>query len=391
MSSLFNVDRRSFLKIGGAVSAGVILGNPSVWAEGDKNEEKTTPATNIDTAIAAPRTEHSLPGRFPGRVVEVHDPNAMTDDGPAPEVIGEMFDRGIREMTGKSLSDSFGLLFTRDDVVGIKVNPVGAGLIATRHEVVDAIIDWLTTGGIPRGNIVIWDRFDSMLTDAGFTEERYPGIVIEGLQTMGETNDDGTHDWLDSEGRHVSADNFDDDVFYWADVDGPKDDQYLNQHVFNEMKSPFGKLLTRKLTKIINVPVVKNTGNGISVATKNMGYGAVCNTGRLHRPLFFNVCTEVLSFPPVRDKMVLNIADGLRAQYDGGPMPNAQATWLLNRLFFATDPIALDMVCHDLMVEKRKAMGVDVNEHPRFSDYLRYAEEIGLGIADPGRIEHLQV
>jgi len=49
------------------------------------------------------------------------------------------------------------------------------------------------------------------------------------------------------------------------------------------------------------------------------------------------------------------------------------------------------MVCHDLMVEKRKAMGVDVNEHPRFSDYLRYAEEIGLGIADPGRIEHLQV
>ena len=27
-------------------------------------------------------------------------------------------------------------------------------------------------------------------------------------------------------------------------------------------------------TKIINVPVLKNTGNGISMATKNLGYGA---------------------------------------------------------------------------------------------------------------------
>ena len=61
------------------------------------------------------------------------------------------------------------------------------------------------------------------------------------------------------------------------------------------------------------------------MATKNMGYGAVCNTNRLHRPLFFDVCTEVLAFPVLRDKMVLNINDGLTGQYDGGPGGNA---WL---------------------------------------------------------------
>ncbi len=389
MSSLWNVNRRSFLKVGGAVGAGLLLGKPPVWADGEEKPSK--PATNIKDALAFPRTKDSLPGHFPGRVVQVHEPGAMVDEKPVAEAINAAFRNGIEKLTGKDMKDSFGIFFSKKDIVGIKVNPVGAGLIATRHEVVEAIVEWLADGGIPRGNIVIWDRFDSMLAESGFNEERYPGLRFEGLQTMGESKEDGTPDWLDNEGNHISAANFDDEMVYWADVDAPQDENYLNQHVFNNSNSPFGRLLTHDLTKIINVPVFKNTGNGISVATKNMGYGAICNTGRLHRPLFFDVCTEVLAFPPVRDKMVLNIADGLRAQYDGGPMPNAKATWIYNTLFMATDPFALDRVCHDLMVEKRKEMGIDVNEHPRYSDYLHYGEKLGLGIANREKIELLKV
>ncbi len=125
------------------------------------------------------------------------------------------------------------------------------------------------------------------------------------------------------------------------------------------------------------------------MATKNLGYGSICNTNRLHRPLFFDVCTEVLAFPVIRNKLVLNITDGLRAQYDGGPAANAKFTYLFNTLFFATDPFALDMTCHNILVQKRKEMNVKVNEHPRFTEYLRYAERLGLGIADPGKIEHV--
>jgi hypothetical protein len=36
-------------------------------------------------------------------------------------------------------------------------------------------------------------------------------------------------------------------------------------------------------------------------------------------------------------------------------------------------------------------MGVAVNENPRFTDYLRYAEKMGLGIADPAKIAHVKV
>lgn len=394
MRTLSTVNRRNFLKISGGIGAGMILGNPALWAQ-DKKKKTERIKTNIDEVKDLPRTKHSLPGPFPGKVVQVFDEQALIDNKPIPKIIDAMFKNGIENLSGKSLKESFGLLFSENDVVGIKVNPVGPGLISTRLELVDSIIHWLVDGGIPRGNIVIWDRFDYMLTDAGFTAERFPGVRIEGLQTMdeeaasGKTDDDSN--WLDKNGNHISTNLFDKDVYYWADVDGPEDKAYLNQHVFNGKHSYFGKLLTKDITKIINVPVFKNTGNGISMATKNLGYGAICNTGRLHRPLFFDVCTEVLAFPVIRDKLVLNITDGLRAQYDGGPMPVANFTYPYKTMFFATDPIAIDMVCHDILVEKRKSMEVKVNEHPRFTEYLRYAEKLGLGIADKDKIEVINI
>ena len=49
------------------------------------------------------------------------------------------------------------------------------------------------------------------------------------------------------------------------------------------------------------------------------------------------------------------------------------------------------MICQQHMTAKRKEMGVKVNEHPRFTEYLRYAERLGLGIADPARIEYVTV
>jgi hypothetical protein len=392
------LERRDFLKIGGGslLGAGLLLGTPPVWGqENAKTELPALPKTNIDDALAVARTKTSLPGPFPGKVVAVKDEQAMNEQGVNGKVVAAMFEKGIRALTGKPLAGSFKLFFDKNDIVGIKVNPVGAGLISTRLEVVDAIIGWLRRGGLPARNIIIWDRFDYMLADAGFTAARYPGIGIEGLQTMDEAAAEGKSQddsrWLDKDGRHVSEKNFDLDAYYFADVEAPQDKPYLNQHVFNGKYSYFGKLLTKKLTKIVNVPVFKNTGNGISMATKNLGYGAICNTNRLHKPLFFNVCTEVLAFPVMRDKLVLNVTDGLRAQYDGGPDALAQATYFLNTLFFASDPFALDMTCHNLLLQKRKEMKVQVNEHPKYTEYLRYGQRLGLGVADPARIAFTQV
>ena len=127
------------------------------------------------------------------------------------------------------------------------------------------------------------------------------------------------------------------------------------------------------------------------MATKNIGYGAICNTSRLHRPLFLDVCTEVHAFPVIRDKLVLNVTDGLRAQYEGGPMPAAKFSYFYNSLFLATDPFALDMTCHNILVEKRKSMTIKTSEHPIYTEYLRYGQQLGLGIADPQKIKHITI
>jgi hypothetical protein len=395
-----NINRRDFLKLSGiattAAFSGLVLGNSDLFAqEKTTKAQDTKPKTNIDEIIKIPRTKYSLPGLYPGTVVEVYNEKAIVNDAINPKTINKMFEKGIINLTGKNLKESFKLFFTKDDVVGIKVNPVGPKLISTHLELIDSIISWLKQNGIRSENIIIWDRFDYMLKDAGFTTARFKNVKIEGLQTMDEAAAEGkTQDnskWLDANGKHISLDNFDNEIFYWVDVDAPKDNPYLNQHVVNEKKSLFGKLLTKKLTKIINVPVFKNTGNGVSMATKNLGYGAVCNTGRLHRPLFFDVCTEVLAFPAIRDKLVLNITDGLKGQYDGGPDANAKFIYTQNKIFFATDPFALDMICHNQITEKRKKMEVKVNEHPKFTDYLRYAEKLQLGITDTGKIKHIKV
>jgi hypothetical protein len=389
------LDRRSFLKLGAALGAGFLAGPVGASAQETKLAPPPRPRTNVEDALRVPRTERSLPGPFPGRVAEAHDPKALKDDIPEPAGVRDLFRRGLTLLTGQSPEESFHLFFNPEDVVGLKVNPVGPKLISTRPELAEAVIEWLTDGGIPRSNVIIWDRFDYMLRDAGFTPERFPGVGIEGLQTMDEAAASGqTQDnsrWLSPDGHHLSEGNFDRDVYYWADVEAPQDLPYLNQHVFNGRYSYFGKLLTRKLTKIINLPVFKNTGNGISMATKNIGYGAICNTNRLHQPLSFSVNTEVHAFPVIRDKLVLNVTDGLRAQYDGGPDAAAQFIYSLSTLFLATDPFALDMVCHRLLVEKRKSMGVRVNEHPIYTEYLHYAERLGLGRVAPERIDHVRL
>ncbi len=400
MEALFGVNRREFLRGLSAttvLASGVVLGVPTARAEEEEGENKKPaprPKPQVETNLAdfmeVPRAECAIPGPYPGKVVEVRNKASIKeDDSFDADVIAAMVKRGICRLTGKNLTESYRLLFRDSDVIGLKVNPVGPK-INTRLEVTRAVISWLVDAGHPKANIVIWDRFFPMLAEVGYSAENFPGVRIEGLQDL--------HMDREKDAEHKSASRFDREAYYFAkgvlgkNVRGYKDDEfYLNQHVFNTEYSYFGKLITKDLTKIVNLAAFKNTGNGISMATKNIGYAVTCNTGRLHVPLFFDVCTEILAAPWVRDKLVLNITDGLLGQYEDGPGFNAQFVYPNHALYFATDPFAIDMVCHIELVAKRKEMGITVDEHPRYTSYLHKAEKLGLGIADLAKIEHVKV
>ena len=154
METALNVTRRNFLKASGTVGTGLILGTPTLWAQ-EKKKGNPKPKTNIDEIIKIPKTELSLPGKFPGKVVEVHNSNALENDQPNKKIVQEMFVQGIKKLADNSMKKSYKMLFKKDDIIGIKVNPVGAGLISTRLEVVDAVIEWLVSNGTKKENIII--------------------------------------------------------------------------------------------------------------------------------------------------------------------------------------------------------------------------------------------
>jgi hypothetical protein len=137
------LSRREFVGAAGACSlagSSLILG-VACFERGQQPASRME--TNIDDFMKVPRTPHSLPGPFPGRVVKVRDPGSLVEDRFDAAVISRMVEKGICGLTGRDQAESFRLFFNRGDVVGIKVNPTGAPVISTRLELVDAVVAWL--------------------------------------------------------------------------------------------------------------------------------------------------------------------------------------------------------------------------------------------------------
>lgn len=152
------VGRRDFLKVlGVAAAGGAVLGTPPLYAEEPAKPPEIE--TNLADFVKVPRGPQAIPGPFPGRVAEASDPATLKGGIVQAAAVSALFAKGLKALTGKSAKKSFGLFFEKGDVVGIKVNPVGAPLINTTPELAQAVVSWLEEGGVPRANIVIWDRF----------------------------------------------------------------------------------------------------------------------------------------------------------------------------------------------------------------------------------------
>jgi uncharacterized protein (DUF362 family) len=296
---------------------------------------------------------------------------------------------GMAELTGeKDMAEAWGRFVGPGDVVGIKVNPIGEKLLSTKPEVVDAIVAGLLAAGVKKENIVIWDRRLFQLTEAGFTPERFPGIRIWGTEMKGPNGE-----FYDGKGELWAKDNIDREALpYVADVEMKYDKELLG-YMLNEGKSSyFAKVVTSTVTKIVNVPILKNAGATVTCCLKNLSYGSISNTSRLHK-LWMKSVVEPVAFPALRDKVVLNVVDGLQACYDGGPGANPKFIYDANLLLFGTDPVAVDSVAHDIIVRERMARGTQQVDDPRrrSAEFLALAEGLGLGVAAKDKISVREV
>ncbi|MDF9828894.1 DUF362 domain-containing protein [Parabacteroides sp. PF5-6] len=351
------------------------------------NPANAKPETNIATAKAIPRTAASMPGKYPGRVVRVDHPRCVVDGKPVESAAYEMLKTSMLNLTGETDLKKAWLQFVGpEDVIGLKVNPIGGTLLSTSHALTQSIVRQLEEAGISRAKIVIWDRRQEGLDDAGFTEANYPGVRFMSTECY-----DKDKNYIGPDGRFYSEDWIDKEQYLYVDVEGEYDAYTLPFMVNGGKYSYFSKICTEKVTKIINVPILKNAGASITVCMKNLGFGAITNTGRLHQQFWHETSAYVCAFPPIRDKVVLNIADGMIGCFEGGPAANPQFICQYNTLLVGSDAVAVDRICHDIIIGKRIAEGVQKEDRPNSTLFMDLAQELKLGVADRAKIDLRQL
>lgn len=382
MSDDYILNRREFLRTTAAIGTGVIVASAlpeKVFSLNTKPAEK--PATNLQDALKYPRNQDSMPGKIPAKVVEVDHAGAVIENKPDAKAVHAMITAGILALTGATdLKKAWQTFFSPGDRIGIKVNPVAGKELSTSLEVTREVISQLVEAGIPVKNILIWDRREFELEETGFTQENFPGIAIKGTECKIEGS------FTDAAGKLYSEQRIDKDWYYWADVEGKYDAETL-PYMVNEGKfSYFTKICTQEVDKIINIPILKNAGASVTLCLKNLAYGAITNTGRLHKDLWSETSAEVCAFPPLRDKVVLNIVDGLRGCFNGGPGYNPQYLFDFKCMLFGTDPVAVDRIGYEIIQQKRRAEGIQKEESPRGRQFMIMAQELGLGTQDLEKI-----
>lgn len=305
------------------------------------------------------------------RVVTVVDREATEAFRPLPDRIQVMVDRGLKGITGKPNSRAAWLsLVSTQDVVGIKVYSAPGPNSGTRPAVAAAVARSLIAAGLPPKQIIIWDKSEADLQDAGFYAlQDELGIRVQASAAAG--YDPSTYYDTPLIGNLV-----------WGDLEFGKTGEGIGR------KSFVSKLVSQQMTKIVNLtPLLNHNLAGVSGNLYGLTIGSVDNSlrfesdpGRLAKAV-----PEIYALPAVGDKVVLSITDALICQYEGGQRGLLHYSAVLNQLRFSKDPVALDMLSvKELDRQRRSARAPYVK--PNFELYVN-ANLLELGVNDVTRIQ----
>lgn len=289
-------------------------------------------------------------------VIEAVGKEVWKDDQLDEDAVSELVDQAMMKLTGRaSAKEAWRDIVLPDDIVGIKINPLGGPELSTHAIIVDKIVEGLYSAGVLRKQVIIWDRFEEHLLNAG-----YPIRQDE------------------SEVRTLASDTegigYDDEVFYESEKDS------MTRRENGSTFSRYSRIVTQMVDVLINVPVLKHHEMaGISGCLKNLAFGSVDNTRRFHgKPLYCNPAIgEILEHKVIREKLVLNIVDGLVASFDKGPTHHAESTWKYGTLFVSADPVILDVLVLQTVNQKREEMAL--GSVSKFSNHISTASALGLG------------
>jgi uncharacterized protein (DUF362 family) len=332
-----------------------------------------------------------MPGPYPGRVISVTSARAVdTATGAADaEAVREMMARGMRALTGAaSTEDAWRRFFEPADRVGIKVNCGGHPHCVSAYEIVAEVVRQLGAVGVPASQVYVYERFQNQLDQVNYAPHLPAGVSIVAAERAN---------------RNVDNAGYDPATYLEADFFGEDD-----------TRSNMMRLVSERLTKIINIPNIKDHGaTGVTGCLKNIAYGSFSNVARTHQrgvSHTYSVVGTLASIEPLRSRTVLQIMDGLRGVWHGGPFARTtKYVFYPKQILFGTDPVAIDRLLLDIVDTERKAHGAisiwdrspaslkmddtrardadpNVNILIREPGHVEYASTLGLGIYDRAKI-----
>lgn len=338
-------------------------------------------------AAPADSKKLGIPGPYRGRVVGVEHPGSIVSGRYQREPVRDMMRKGMMELTGApGWVDAWRVFFQPGDVVGIKVNPVGQPYVISSAEVFQEIVAGLEAAGVKRQDIFAYDRYRDQFLSGGF-QKWLPDGVRWGFAT-------GQYDKL-----QLDMDGYDPDVYVEMALVSEKANPANPHH----RRSYAAKFLTKQVNKMVNLGVLKHHQSaGVTIALKNLSHGLVNNVERSHVTSSNNACgyfiPAVVDLPVVRQKVVLNVIDGVIGAYHGGPGRKVgKYMWEHKTLYFATDPVAVDRIGWNLIDDKRAQAGMQpLLSAPPDADsvfvrmqpeHVEIAGLLGLGESDEEKID----
>ena len=289
-------------------------------------------------------------------VVEAIGKKVWENDQLDEDAVSELMDQAMMKLTGRSSAkEAWRDIVLPDDIVGIKINPLAGPGLSTHSIIVDKIVEGLYGAGVLRKQMIIWDRFEEHLLNAGYPIKRDAADV----RTFAS----------DTEGI-----GYDDEVFYESEKDS------VARRENESTRSRYSRIVTQQVDVLINVPVLKHHAMaGVSGCLKNLAFGSVDNTRRFHgKPIYCNpAIAEILEHQVLKEKLVLNIVDGLVASFDKGPTYHAESAWNYGSLFISADPVILDVLVLQTVNQKREEMELD--SVSKLANHINTASKLDLG------------
>jgi hypothetical protein len=333
-------------------------------------------------------------GAFPQRnvapaslspVILAERPGAVQEFTVDPQQVRQMVNRALLTLTS---APDIGTAWTRlgitpHDVVGIKITTAGGPAFCSHPALVRAICDGLQAAGVPCAQIIIWDKFQDKMRQAGYALQAATDSQAA-IQSI------------------VPSNNYDPAVFYKNGVIGNLiwGDYQFNQMVDSDFydsspiasRSYYTKFVTQTCTKLINVPVLSyNERFGIDGCLSSLALGSVDNNLRFLGPPSYGdpAIDEILDQDFIRRKVVVHILDALVAQCAGGPAFNPQFCQSFGAIYVGRDPVAIDSLALPRLEKMRREMNVPSVGNT--STYITSAAVLGLGTTDRRRIQFLRV